>query len=131
VELSIHVLGQLGDECRKFIVKASFPWPKDDPKDDDEYRAYMKWVDEWNQGITAIADEVGIETKYVEGAELGRNEVSQAVYVDFLPAALARGLYVAAPEPQVVGNGLESIQTALEIQMKGVSAKKIIVTLEE
>ncbi|KAJ5910069.1 Zinc-binding oxidoreductase [Penicillium tannophilum] len=131
VELSIHVLGQLGDECRKFIVKASFPWPKDDPKDDDEYWAYMKWVDEWNQGISAMADEVGIETKYVEGAELGRNEVSQAVYVNFLPAALGQGLYVAAPEPQVVGNGLESIQKALEIQKKGVSAKKVVVSLEE
>lgn len=131
VELCIHVLGQLGDECRKFVVKASFPWPKDDPKDDEEYWAYMKWVDEWNQGIKAMADEVGIETKYVEGAELGRNEVSQVVYVDFLPTALAKGTYVAAPEPQVVGYGLESIQQALEIQKKGVSAKKVVVSLEE
>ncbi|EKV06851.1 Zinc-binding oxidoreductase, putative [Penicillium digitatum] len=131
VELCIHVLGQLGDECRKFVVKASFPWPKDDPKDDEEYWAYMKWVDEWNQGIMAMANEVGIETKYVEGAELGRNEVSQAIYVDFLPTALARGLYMAAPEPQVVGHGLDSIQQALEIQKKGVSAKKVVVNLEE
>jgi hypothetical protein len=27
----------------------------------------MKWVDEWNEGITAMADEVGIKTKYVKG----------------------------------------------------------------
>ncbi|KAJ5464206.1 Zinc-binding oxidoreductase [Penicillium sp. IBT 31633x] len=45
VELSIRVLGQLGDECRKIIAKASFPWPKHDPKDDAEYWAYMEWVD--------------------------------------------------------------------------------------
>ncbi|KAL4780058.1 chaperonin 10-like protein [Aspergillus varians] len=127
----VHVLGQLGDECRKFVVKASFPWPKDDPKDDEEYWAYMKWVEGWNQSIAAMANGVGIETTYVEGAELGRNEVIQAVYVDFLPTALAQGVSVASPESQVVGHGLESIQRALEILKKGVSAKKVVGSLEE
>ena len=129
VELCVRVLGQLGGECRKFVVKASFPWPKEEPKDDDEYWAYMKWVDEWNKGISAMAEEGGVETKYVEGAELGRNEVSKVVYEDFLPRALGEGLYIAAPEPQVVGKGLEHIQEALDIHKKGVSAKKIVVTL--
>lgn len=130
VELCIRVLGQLGDDCRKFIVKASFPWPKDAPKTDDEYWEFMKWVEGWNQSVNTSAEEVGVETKYVEGAELGRNEVSKVVYEDFLPRALKEGLYIAAPEPLVVGKGLEHIQTGLEIQMKGVSAKKVVVSLD-
>lgn len=32
VELCVGVLGRLGPRCRKFVVKASFPWPKEDPK---------------------------------------------------------------------------------------------------
>ena len=129
VEICVRVLGQLGDECRKFVVKASFPWPKDEPKNDEEYWEYMKWVDGWNQSVSKMAEEAGVETKYVEGAELGRNEVSKVVYEDFLPQALATGLYIAAPEPLIVGKGLKYIQEALELQKKGVSAKKVVVLL--
>ena len=35
---------------------------------------------------------------------------AEYIYVDFLPRALAEGRYVAAPEPFVVGKGLDSIQ---------------------
>jgi hypothetical protein len=48
---------------------------------------------------------------------------------EFLPKALAAGEYVAAPDPIVVGKGLEFIQPALEMQKKGVSAKKVVVSL--
>jgi hypothetical protein len=44
-----------------------------------------------------------------------------------LPEALAKGAYIAAPEPQVVG--LEHIAQALEQPRRGVSARKLIVTL--
>ncbi|KAI9876490.1 MAG: hypothetical protein M1830_006386, partial [Pleopsidium flavum] len=55
--------------------------------------------------------------------------VSRAVYEDFLPAALAQGKYIAAPEPHVVGKGLEHLQEAMELNKKGVSAKKVVVSL--
>lgn len=48
---------------------------------------------------------------------------------NFLPQAPKVGTLVSAPEVQVVGHWLESIQEAFEIQMKGVSAKKILVTI--
>ena len=57
------------------------------------------------------------------------NEVGKAIYEDFLPTALAQGKYIAAPEPQVVGKGLECVQEAFEISKKGVSAKKVVVSL--
>jgi NADPH:quinone reductase-like Zn-dependent oxidoreductase len=57
------------------------------------------------------------------------SEVSKVIFEDFLPKALAEGKYVAAPAPMVVGKGLESIQEAFKIQQKGVSAKKVVVSL--
>jgi hypothetical protein len=130
VELCIHVLGQLGEGCRRLVAKASFPWPNEDPKNDDEYWAYMKWVDDWNETISEMAAIFGVETKFVEGAELGRNEVGKVIYEDFLPRALAAGSYIASPNPQVVGSGLECIQQALDVHKQGVSARKIVVALE-
>lgn len=71
----------------------------------------------------------GVSTKFIFASDLKDNEVSQAIYVDFLPKALATGTYTCAPDPEVVGKGLENIQPALEILKKGVSAKKLVVSL--
>jgi hypothetical protein len=46
-----------------------------------------------------------------------------------VPKALAKGTFKAKPDPLVVGNGLKSIQLGLDVQKKGVSAKKVIVTI--
>jgi len=70
-----------------------------------------------------------IRTKFIFGTTLKENEVSKLIYEDFLPKALAEGRYVAAPEPYVVGTGLESVQTGFDAQRKGVSAKKVVVSL--
>ena len=56
-------------------------------------------------------------------------EVGNAIYRDFLPAAMKAGQFQAKPDPMVTGHGLESIQEALAIQKKGVSAAKVVVTL--
>lgn len=71
----------------------------------------------------------GVTAKFIWGTSLKHNEVSRVVFEEFLPSALADGRYVAAPPPRVVGTGLESIQTGLEVQMAGVSAQKVVVTL--
>ena len=68
-----------------------------------------------------------IRTKFIFGSSLLANEVGPAIYVDFLPKALASGAYIAAPDPIVVGRGLDRIPAALEMQKKGVSANKIVV----
>ena len=71
----------------------------------------------------------GIRAKFIWGSSLKNDEVSTAVYADFLPQALADGRYVAAPQAMVVGHGLESLQLALDTQRTGVSARKVVVTL--
>ena len=58
------------------------------------------------------------------------NGVAEAVFGDFLPGAIAEGKYKPAPQAEVVGSGLESIQKGLDILRKGVSAKKLVVTLD-
>lgn len=55
--------------------------------------------------------------------------VSKAVYEDFLPRAIAEGKFDAAPEPLIVGKGLESVQAGLDMTKKGLSAKKAVITL--
>ncbi len=70
-----------------------------------------------------------VGTKFIFGTSLKNNDVSTAVYRDFLPAALADGRYAAVPQPKVVGNGLEHLQHALAMQRRGVSAAKVVVTL--
>ncbi len=71
----------------------------------------------------------GIRTKFIFGSSLMANEVGPMIYADFLPKALADGRYVAAPDPLVIGRGLDQIQAGLMIQKKGVSAKKVVVSL--
>ena len=71
----------------------------------------------------------GVESKFILGSDLADNEVGAAIYEHYLPKALAEGKFVAAPEPLVVGKGLENIQKAFDVQRDGVSAKKVVVSL--
>jgi NADPH:quinone reductase-like Zn-dependent oxidoreductase len=71
----------------------------------------------------------GIGSKFIFGTTLKDNEVSTIIYRDFLPRALAEGRFLAVPEPMVVGDGLDQLQAALDLQRRGVSARKVVVTL--
>jgi NADPH:quinone reductase-like Zn-dependent oxidoreductase len=71
----------------------------------------------------------GVRTKFIFGSSPKTNEVGPAIYRDFLPAALADGRYLAVPKPSVVGHGVGDFQQAMDLQRKGVSAAKVVVTL--
>jgi NADPH:quinone reductase-like Zn-dependent oxidoreductase len=71
----------------------------------------------------------GIGAKFIFGGSLADNEVGPAIYVDFLPRALAEGRYTAAPPALVVGAGLEAIETGFAVQRQGMSAQKVVVSL--
>jgi NADPH:quinone reductase-like Zn-dependent oxidoreductase len=71
----------------------------------------------------------GVRARFVIGSSLKADEVAAAVYRDFLPAALAEGRYRALPRPLVVGTGLEAVQEAIDVQRRGVSARKVVVSL--
>jgi NADPH:quinone reductase-like Zn-dependent oxidoreductase len=71
----------------------------------------------------------GVHVSTIWGGTLKDNEVGPAVFVDFLPAALASGHYRAEPPANVVGTGLEAIPAAIEQLKRGVSASKLVVTI--
>ena len=118
------------DKCNgnKFISMATYPVPQKPPKN----FAVLSIAASYMSGMANIwvkSKTRGIRTNFIFGSTLLYNEVGKAIYVDFLPRALAEGRYIAAPDPYVVGKGLENIQAGFDIQKKGVSAKKVVVSL--
>jgi NADPH:quinone reductase-like Zn-dependent oxidoreductase len=71
----------------------------------------------------------GIRARFIWGSSLMNNEVGPMLWEDFLPSALAEGRYIAAPPAVVVGSGLEQVQAALDVLGRGVSARKVVVSL--
>jgi NADPH:quinone reductase-like Zn-dependent oxidoreductase len=71
----------------------------------------------------------GVKVKFVFGSDLKKNEVAPAIFRDFLPDALAEGRYRPVPAASVVGSSLADLQHAMDLQRKGVSATKLVVTL--
>ncbi len=71
----------------------------------------------------------GIRATFIWASALMHDEVGPMLWERFLPAALAEGLYVAAPAAEVVGTGLEAIQPAMDRLRAGVSARKLVVAL--
>ena len=113
---------------RKLICQFSSDLPKAGFR-----RGSTTWptVDGVAMTSTERARAAGVEVAFVVGSDIMNDAaVSRAVYGQFLPDALARGTFVPAPEPLVVGQGLEFVQEAMDINRKGVSARKVVVRLD-
>jgi len=82
-----------------------------------------------NVALQARSRVAGVRARFVWGSSLMDNEVGSMLWEDFLPAALAEGRYLTAPSAEVVGTGLEQLQPALDQLRRGVSAKKLVVSL--
>jgi NADPH:quinone reductase and related Zn-dependent oxidoreductases len=70
-----------------------------------------------------------VRVQFVLALAIKDSEISKIIYGDFLPKALEKGKLVPAPEPFVIGKGLDKIQEAVDTQRAGVHAKKIVITL--
>ncbi|KAK5726088.1 hypothetical protein LTR15_004280 [Elasticomyces elasticus] len=55
---------------------------------------------------------------------------ASSVWTDFVPAALSTGILQPKPESYIITGGLGRLQGALDLQKKGVSAKKIVVEID-
>ena len=115
---------------KKFVAMATFPMPSTPPKNFvllSTIYAFMSWSIK-----TFIRCKLrGIGYKFIFGTTLVFNDIGKKVYQDFLTEVLRQEKYVCAPEVQVVeGRGLEYIQEGMELQKKGVSARKVVVCLE-
>jgi NADPH:quinone reductase-like Zn-dependent oxidoreductase len=81
------------------------------------------------KGATDYTPPEGIVIARIFGTTLADNAVGKAIYEDFLPEALSKGTFIPSPVAEVTGHGLDAIQGAVNLIMKGVSAKKLVVTL--
>jgi hypothetical protein len=58
-------------------------------------------------------------------------DVGNAVWREYIPAALATGNFQVKPEPFIITGGLEKVQDGIDILAKGVSAKKVVVEISK
>lgn len=112
---------------KKFVSMVSYPLPSPPPERFEVLQTIVHFVS-WNVRWWIKSRVRGIGSKFVFGSSMAYNDISKALFELYLPDALAKGKFVAAPESQVVGHGLEKIQNAFDAQ-KNVSAKKIVVML--
>ena len=73
---------------------------------------------------------LGVKVAVNVSDPLGAQAILEPVWQGYLQPALAAGKFQYKPDPEVVGHGLQSIQKGCDIQSQGVSAKKIVVTLQ-
>ncbi|KAI4161921.1 MAG: hypothetical protein LQ342_004487 [Letrouitia transgressa] len=127
MEACLDIVG--ASKGRKFIAQASVPLPATMPSNALGMVGMMFSFLWFNMSVWFKAKMKRVETKFIFGSDLMANEVGKIIYEDYLPAALNEGKYQAAPEPMIVGKGLEHVQEAMDLNMKGVSAKKLVVSL--
>ena len=77
-----------------------------------------------------LAKPSGVRVSAVWGGRPATTDVGPAVFAGFLPTALAEGRYRVAPTAEVVGHELAAVPAALERLRAGVSARKLVVSLD-
>ncbi|KAI4139100.1 MAG: hypothetical protein L6R39_006470 [Caloplaca ligustica] len=112
----------------KAIAMATYPSIVPPPKRFVALQTAFNFIS-WNIRHWITSQARGIRTKSIWGGSLIDDGIGKAIYQDFLPETLANGRFIAAPEPHVVGRGLEHVQPAFDFQKKGVSATKVVVSL--
>jgi NADPH:quinone reductase-like Zn-dependent oxidoreductase len=115
---------------RKFVAQASVDLPASGfPQGILDWPAFGLQMGISMMSLKTKAKLKRVEVKFIWGSDNMQNEVGKAIYEDYLPQALQDGRFVPAPEPYVLGKGLEHIQEGMDLNRKGVSAKKVVVTL--
>lgn len=120
-------------EGRRFVAQVSAPASLDDvPAAQGRWRKLLPALARMVAGgisLRLMAKRTGLKTKMIWGGALMDNEVGMMIYGVFLPEALSRKAYAAMPPSEVVGHGLQYIPEAMARQRRGVSARKLVVTL--
>ncbi|GKT51118.1 dehydrogenase azaJ [Colletotrichum spaethianum] len=114
---------------RKFVAQASVAGPGKPPSSMTGLVSMIWALTAESVSATVKGKLSGVRSKFIWGSDVMANEVGVAVYQDFLPDAMAQGKFVPAPKAEVIGKGLGSIQEAFGVSYKGVSAKKVVVSL--
>jgi NADPH:quinone reductase-like Zn-dependent oxidoreductase len=121
---------QIVERCEgnKFVAMVTFPVPQKEPQNFVFLRTAVVFVSSLIYYKIRGARK-GFKSNLVAIGPTLENGVARHIWTEFLPRALEARSFVPAPEPEVVGHGLELIQEAFERLREGVSAKKLVVTL--
>lgn len=68
-----------------------------------------------------------VKAKFVVATAFKDRKLSRPIFQGYLCHALTQDKYRCAPKPEVVGQGLESLQEGLNQLKQGVSTKKFVV----
>jgi hypothetical protein len=108
---------------KKFVSLAAYPVPEKIPEHFPILRTILMFVTQsfvyWFKAKT-----MGINYNLIFATSLVENGIGEAIFVDYLPQTLEDGRFRAAPEPVVMGNGLESVQDALDYHKSGCLRRK-------
>jgi NADPH:quinone reductase-like Zn-dependent oxidoreductase len=126
-ELCVDVLAQC-KHARKFVSIVTYPQLESETGPLLVVRRVISFLS-WNTKMTIKGLLKGVGWKFVFATTIVENGLGKVLYGEVLPTLLASGKFVPSPEPQVVGSGLEKVQEAMDMQKKGVSARKLVVTL--
>lgn len=98
---------------------------------EDSYKHTIPILEKLGGGSLAVVmpEPKEIPSKIKTGSILAINDLTHAIWADYLPKALESGKLKAVPEVLVIGTGLESVQKGLNKNKEGVSAKKVVVEL--
>jgi NADPH:quinone reductase-like Zn-dependent oxidoreductase len=99
---------------------------------EDSYKITVPVLEKLGQGnlLTTLPGPENLPKASKQANVFAVNEATYPLWVDgFVTQALEQGKLRAVPEPQVVGKGLEHLQEGMNLNKKGVSAKKVVIEL--
>lgn len=117
---------------RRKVAIASAPVALDDAPLNNQWRWKLSRLPRAALGFIGLALQARLKrvrTSAIWGTALVDDPLGRQIFVDFLGPALASGRFVASPEPLVAGRSLKDIPTAMALLGRGVSARKVVVSL--
>ncbi|CAG9984455.1 unnamed protein product [Clonostachys byssicola] len=113
---------------RKHVAMATFPVPDQEPGFLPVFQIMASFVG-WTVAYKLRGLINGVSSAFVDIEPTIGNGVAKYIFTAYLPKALESGSIIPAPEVQIIGESLDKIQEAMDTLKKGVSAKKLVVTL--
>ncbi|CAH0055987.1 unnamed protein product [Clonostachys solani] len=113
---------------RKHVAMTTFPVPDEEPGFLPVFQIMASFV-AWTAAYKLRGLVNGVSSAFVDIEPTIHSGISKYIFTEYLPKALESGSIISAPEVQIVGEGLDKIQEAVDTLRRGVSAKKLIITL--